>query len=259
MKILLVLLFLSPAATLAQSSFDGTWIIDSSATQLPKKPAIYAVVEGMFRCSGSCIGNTEVKADGREHEIAESAYWDTESVRIVDAYTIEIITKKAGKTLFTETDTVSPDGGTLTQLVRDTTEAEAVTIETLSKRVEQGPAGDHLLSGSWQAYKVNRSKNGSTITYRCTADGFSAETPLGEKFHAKFDGKDYLVEDDPAHAMVSVKLLSPDTVEQTNKRDGKVVGVLRLTVAPDGKTIHATYENKEDNATTSQEMRKQSQ
>ena len=39
--------------------------------------------------------------------------------------------------------------------------------------------------------------NGSIITYRRTADGFSAETPLGENFDAKFDGNFYLVEDDP--------------------------------------------------------------
>jgi len=148
-------------------------------------------------------------------------------------------------------------GGTLTQVVQDTTEALAVTIETLSKRVDPGPAGSHAISGSWQAYKTSRSKNGSTITYGCTADGFSAETPLGEKFDAKFDGKDYLIEDDPAHPRVSVKLLSANTIEQTAKRVGKAVGVLRLTVASDGKTIHATYENKEANTTTSYEMRKQ--
>jgi hypothetical protein len=259
MKILLGLLLWSPAAALAQGPFDGTWIIDSSTTQLPKKPTIYTVAEDRFRCSGSCIGNAEVKADGQEHKIAESAYWDTETVRIVDAYTIEIITKKAGKTLFTETDTVSPDGGTLTQLVKDTTEAEAVTMETLNKRVGQWPAGDHVVSGAWQAYKVSRSKNGSIITYKCTADGFSTETPLSEKFHAKFDGKDYLVEDDPAHTMVSVKRLSHNTVEQTDKRDGKIIGVLRLTVAADGKTIHATYENKEEDTTKSFDMRKQPQ
>ena len=103
---------------------------------------------------------------------------------------------------------------------------------------------------------MSRSKNGSTIKYRCTAHGFSAETPLGEKFDAKFDGKDYLVEDDPAHGMVAVKRLNPNTIEQTNKRDGKVVGVLLLTVAPDGKTIHTTYENKETGTITRSEMRK---
>jgi hypothetical protein len=58
--------------------------------------------------------------------------------------------------------------------------------------------------------------------------------------------------------MVSVKLLRPNMVEQTNKRDGKVVGVLLLTVALDGETIHAAYENKEDSTTTHLEMRKQS-
>ena len=174
----------------------------------------------------------------------------------MDDHTAEIVSKKAGKTMFTEVDTVSPDGGTLTQAVKDTTEAQAVTIETVSKRTDKGPPGSHTISGSWQAYKVNKSKNGSTIHYKCTADGFSAETPLGEKFDAKFDGKFYPVEDDPAHTMVSLRLVNPNTVEQTAKRDGKIVGVLRLTVAPDRVTIHGTYENKEDNTTTGFEMHK---
>ena len=134
--------------------------------------------------------------------------------------------------------------------MKDTTEAQAVTIESLSKRVDHGPTGSHALSGTWQAYKVSKSKIGSTITYRCTADGFSAETPLGEKFDAKFDGKFYPVEDDPGHTMVSLKLINASTVEQTGKRDGKIVSVMRLTVSPDGKSIHGVRENKEDNTTT---------
>jgi hypothetical protein len=183
--------------------------------------------------------NTDIKADGNDQKVPETGYWDTISVRVVDDQTVEIISKKAGKIIFTEVDTVSANGTTLTQLVKDTTEAQTVTIETRSKRVDPGPAGSHVISGSWRAYKISRSENGSIIKYRCTPDGFSAETPLGEKFDAKFDGKDYPLEDDPSHTMVSVRLLSPSTVEQTNKRDGKVVGVLRLAVAPDGKTIQA--------------------
>jgi hypothetical protein len=254
MKILLGLLLLSPVVSFAQSPFDGTWIIDSNTIQPPQKPAVYLLAKGMFRWGG--VG-TEIKADGTGQKVPKTGYWDTISVRVVDDLTVEIISKKAGQTMFTELNTVSADGATLSQVAKDTTESQAVTIETLSKRVAQGPAGSHALSGSWQAYKVNRSKNGSIITYRCTADGFSAETPLGEKFDAKFDGKYYLVEDDPAHTMVSVKLLRPNMVEVTNRRDGKVVGVQRLTVAPDGETIHASYENKEADITTSSEMRKQ--
>jgi hypothetical protein len=59
---------------------------------------------------------------------------------------VEIISKKAGKTMFTEVDTVSADGQTLNQVVKDTTEVQAVTIETVSKRLEQGPNGSHPLS-----------------------------------------------------------------------------------------------------------------
>jgi len=254
MKILLALVLLSPVASLAQSPFDGTWIIDSNASQPPDKPAVFLLAKGMLRWA-----DTEIKADGTDQKVPETGYWDTINIRIVNDHTVEIISKKAGKTMFTEVNTVSPDGDTLTQVVKDTTESQEVTLETLSKRVEKGPAGSHALSGSWQAYKTNRSKNGSTIKYRCTAEGFSAETPLGEKFDAKFDGKDYPVEDDPAHSMVSVKLLNSNTIEQTAKRNGKVVGILHLTVASDGETIHASYENKESNTTTSYEMRKQPQ
>ena len=252
MKLLLALLFLSPVPALAQSPFDGTWTIDADTTQLPQKPATYLLAKGKFRWSGK-----EINADGTDQKVPETGYWDTVSVRVVNDHTVEIISKKAGKTMFTEVDTVSQDGRTLTQLVKDTTEAEAVTIETISKRVEEAPAGSHVLSGSWQAYKIEKSKNGSTIRYKCTAERFSAETPLGEKFDARFDGNYYPVEDDPAHTLVSLRLLSPNSVEQTAKRDGKIVGVLRLTVAPDGKTIHGTYENKEADTTTSFEMRKQ--
>ena len=104
---------------------------------------------------------------------------------------------------------------------------------------------------------MQRSRNGSIIRYKCTADGFSAETPLGEKFDAKFDGKFYRVEDDPGHTFVSLKLIDANTVEQTGKRDGKIISVMRLTVSPDGKSIHGVRENKEDNTTGAFEMHKQ--
>ena len=41
-----------------------------------------------------------------------AAYWDTLNVQVVDAHTVEIIAKKAGKTMLTEVDAISPDGNT---------------------------------------------------------------------------------------------------------------------------------------------------
>jgi len=256
MKTILVLLLLSPVAAFAQSPFDGTWLVNSDTAQLPQKPAVYRLAHGKFRCS-DCMANREIQADGRDQKITETSYSDTVSVRVVDARTVELIAKKDGITMFTEVDTISPDGNTLTQFVRDTTEAEAVTMETRSRRVERGPAGSHAISGCWRVFKSNRSRNGSLIKYKCTVKGFSAETPLGERYNAKFDGKDYPVEDDPGHTVVSVKRISPTSVEITSKRNGKVVGIAHMSVVPDGNSIHVVFEDKESNATRTFDMQKQ--
>src|SRR5262249_40389138 len=139
-----------------------------------------------------------------------SASWTT--------HTVEVTSKKAGKPMFTETDAVSPDGDTLTQEVKDTTGAEAVSFESLFRRSGRAPPGAHVVSGSWQILKQSRSANSTIITYKCTSQGFSAATPLGEKFDAKFDGKFYLIEDDPARTTVAVKRIKANTVEMTNQR-----------------------------------------
>jgi hypothetical protein len=252
MKSLLFLLLFS-AASFGQSPFDGTWLFTAP---LPQEPAVYSLRNGVLRCSG-CMINTEVSADGYDHKVAETPYWDTLNVQIVDALTVEIIAEKAGKPMLTEVDAISPDGSTLTQVVKDTTEAETVTIETHHRRIEKGPDGSHAISGSWRAYETNRSRNGSTIKYKCTLDGFSAETPLGERFSAKFDGKDYPVEDDPGHTMVSAKRLGPDTVQLTSKRNGEIVAIKRMSVAPGGQSIHVTLQDKGGNTITTYDVQKQ--
>ncbi len=99
MKTLLALLLLSPTVLLAQSPFDGTWIIDSNKTQLPEKPAEYLLADSKFQWVG-----TEIRADGTDQKVPETGYWDTKSVRVLDDHTVEIISKKAGKIMFTEVE-----------------------------------------------------------------------------------------------------------------------------------------------------------
>ena len=57
--------------------------------------------------------------------------------------------------------------------------------------------------------------------------------------------------------MVSVKLLSPDTVELTSKRNGEVVAIKRMTVVPGGKSIHVVFKNKEGNTVMAFDMQKE--
>jgi len=253
--LLLVALCLFSAEARSQSPFDGTWVIDTSKNEnlASEKPRVLSVADGVFR-----DGDRRLKADGSDQKVPATGYWDTVSVSIVDDRTVEITSKKAGKPMYTETDTVSPDGNTLTKVMKDTTEAEAVTFVSDFRRIAPAPAGAHAVSGSWQVFKESRSENSTIIKYKCRSQGFTAETPLGEKLEAKFDGKLYEMEDDPGHTMVSVKLINPYTVEQTNVREGKIVFIVTLEVTPDGKAIHATSKSTKDGNVKTWTLHKQS-
>jgi hypothetical protein len=58
--------------------------------------------------------------------------------------------------------------------------------------------------------------------------------------------------------MVSVKLINPYTVEQTNVREGKVAFIVTLEVTPDGKTIHATSKSNDGGSVKAWTLHKQS-
>jgi hypothetical protein len=236
MKRAFLLLLFIPLPANAQSPFDGTWRIDQTSLQLPAAPARFLLLQGAFECSG-CLGDVSAKADGRSHKIPDSAYWNAATVRVINRRCVRITTHKDGKIFYAETDTLSPDGNDLIQFVQDTTEAEAVTTTVRFHRIEKAPPGAHQISGSWQAYKIEKSPNSLIISYKCTKEGFSAETPLGEKYQAKFDGEFVQVEDDPGQTMVAVKRIDERTVETTIKRAGQIAGGSRLTVSVDGQTL----------------------
>ena len=80
----------------------------------------------------------------------------------------------------------------------------------------------------------------------------------GNSYDAKFDGKEYPINGDPGQTMVMLKRVGNDTIEETDKRDGKIVGIFRITVSKDGKTIDAEYNDKQHGTKTTFTMEKQS-
>ena len=62
---------------------------------------------------------------------------------------------------------------------------------------------------------------------------------------AKFDGKDYPVKGDADRDTVSLKKIDDNTIEVTNKKDGKVTNTMKIVVAKDGKsrTNEASFTN----------------
>jgi hypothetical protein len=89
-----------------------------------------------------------------------------------------------------------------------------------------------------------------------TKDGVSSKDMNGVGYDAKFDGKDYPMVGDMAHTMVSVKRLSDHSFEETDKRDGKIESVFRLTVSADGKTAQYTLEDRRHHTTSNGTLHK---
>ncbi len=235
---LLIALFI-PTVAMAQSSFDGTWKIDLSKIELPKKPDVMLLQDGMYQCK-TCIPAVNIKADGQDQKVSGDPYVDSMSIKVVDDHTILETDKKGGKTVGTSTTTVSKDGATATFEFTDSsnTNGAPVTGKGTMTRVEKGPAGSHAISGSWRTSKLdNLSDNALAVTLKVEGDSLHMTNPTGQSFVAKLDGTDAPMKGDPGTTSVSVKRISKDVIEETDKRDGKAISTLKMTASSDGKTI----------------------
>jgi hypothetical protein len=79
-------------------------------------------------------------------------------------------------------------------------------------------------------------------TANFTFDGYDANGKAispGE-ITIKLDGKDYPIEGDPTRDTIAMKKIDDYTMEETNKKGGKVTTITRTVYAKDGKSRTAT-------------------
>jgi hypothetical protein len=188
----------------------------------------------------SVFVGTDIKADGDDQKVIGHPYYDTVAIKVVSDHEVEEMDKKDGKTVATYKMLVSPDGSTMTVEFSDSTSTNAapVTGKGEAVRVAKGPAGSNAISGSWRTTKMeNMSDNGLMWTYKLSGDELSMTSPTGQSYTAKLDGTDAAYKGDPGISSVSVTSMGKDMLEETDKRDGKVISVTKMTVGPDGKTM----------------------
>ncbi len=231
-KLLCVVLWFLPVMLLAQSPFDGTWKTNMAASKLSPKPYVFSVNNGMYDCE-SCVPKINVKADGQDQPVTGQTY-DTIAVQVVDANTIHVTGKKAGKAEFEQTRTASPDGKLLTVASTNYPADGSPSYKAESKltRVSKGPAGSNGASGSWRVQNLNEDASGLTSTWKGGGDSLSMSTPTGMTWEAKLDGKEYPVKGVYAEETVSLKPLSDHSIEATYKRDGKIYASRRSRSHP---------------------------
>ena len=245
MKKLLFVLLLVPVLGWAQSPFDGTWKVDLSKTKLPKKPDVFLLQNGTYECK-SCNPPVSVKADGTFQAISGDPYRDMLMVKAVDDKHVEMASQKGGKDVSKATRTVSDDGNSMTiaWTYYGNPAGGPVSGTDHMKRVAKGPAGANAISGSWRDEKADvATADALTFSFKSGGDSLSYSTPTGQSYTAKVDGTDAPYVGDPGTTSVSLKRIG-DSIEETDKRDGKVITVAKLTVAADGKTMTIDVDDK---------------
>jgi hypothetical protein len=258
MKKLLFLLLLVPVLGWAQSPFDGTWKVDLSKTKLPKKPDVLLVQNGMYECK-TCTPPINVKADGQFQKVSGSPYEDMIKVTVVDDRHVNSEAQKDGKQINSVKRSVSEDGNTLTEewtYYGNPSGGPVSGVDTMT-RVGKAPAGGNAVSGSWREAKSDvATADALLFTYSGGGDSLSMTTPTGQSYTAKLDGKDVPYVGDPGTTSVSLKRIG-DSIEETDKRDGKVISVSKMTVAPDGKTMTIVVADKLHGSTATYVAEKQ--
>ena len=256
----LVLAALLTHVLTAQSSFDGTWKFDMDKVDFSKKPDVFLLQNGMYECK-TCTPPYSIKADGTDQTVSGHPYVDSIAIKVVGDHEIQETDKKDGKVVAISTTNVSPDGGTVKFEFSDSSNTNGgppVTGKGEAVRVAKGPAGSHSVSGSWRTTKIEGlSDNATQVTYKVNGDEVTMTSPTGQTYTAKLDGTDSPMKGDPGITNVSVKMLDKTTLEESDKREGKVIGVFKMTVGGDGKNAKASFEDKLQNRTTNFAMTKQ--
>jgi hypothetical protein len=244
-KLLWVVLWFLPAMLFAQSPFDGTWKTNMASSKLSQKPYEFSVDKGMYDCKSCSPKIKDLKADGQDQPVTGQNY-DTLAVQVVDANTLHVTGKKAGKPMFEQTRTASADGNTLTVSSTNYPADGSASYKAESKwtRVSKGPKGSNGTSGSWRIQNVDEDTAGLTTTWKGDGNMLSMSTPTGESWEAKLDGKEYPVKGTYDNETVSVKPVSDHSIEVTYKRDGKVESIDKITVSADGKQMTTVVDNK---------------
>jgi len=249
-----------PALLSAQSVLDGTWKLDVNKVDFPKKPDVFLLQNGMYSCK-TCTPPYEVKADGTDQAVSGHPYYDTIAIKVVNDHSIEETDKKNGKVVGTSTTTASPDGKTVMFTFTDSSNTNGgppVTGKGEAVLVAKGPTGSNAISGSWRTTKIEGlSDNAIEWTYKVSGDMLAMTNPTGQSYTAKLDGTEAPMKGDPGVTSVQVKMIGKDTLEETDKRNDKVVSVFKLTVASDGKSAKAVAEDKLANRTTEFAVEKQ--
>ena len=232
-----------PAIGTAQSVFTGTWRPDPQIFGPNRAPDVFDFSDGVFSCQ-TCIPPYKIKADGHDQQVTGNPSYDSLSITKLDDRSVRKVGRKGGQTAVESEMVVSDNGQKLTE--RQTIYFMAprpIEFTTHSTRLASGPTGAHAVSGTWRRTDGDVSNHAEDTVFKVTGDTLSMSDRMGRSFSAKLDGTEapYIGSDE--FTSVTLKLIDNHTIEESDKKDGRVVKISRWTVGSDGRTMHVRFDD----------------
>src|SRR5260370_40844806 len=103
-------------------------------------------------------------------------------------------------------------------------------------RGEVSARAESAFDGTWK-FELSTAQFPQKPDVYLLQDGMYSCKTCVPPIEVKADGQDQKVSGYPYFDTISVKILDDHTIEQTNKKDGKVNGTSKTTVSPDGDTL----------------------
>jgi len=228
----------SGAAATSERSFNGRWRIDTASLKGNVPPTTFVLTGGKFKRDG----NEAVEADGQLHRVSGSGYVDEQSISVENDHVIKEVDKVRAKLAYTVEYVVSSDENTLTWHVASFTSpsGQAVTSETVMRRIGSPTKGAHLISGRWERVSVTADSKNEWIM-KLDGNRFSWRTDVGTGYNATIGGKSVKIDGDNSGARAQITRPRPDTIVETDlSAKGRRDAVLTMQLMPDKKTIRAT-------------------
>jgi hypothetical protein len=239
----LMTLALTPLLAASPGAFEGTWRPERQLPGPNSKPEAVQLVGGIYDCRG-CNPPYKIKADGHDQAVPENPIYDSMSISALDPHTVKGVAKKNGTQVGEVIITVSPDGTTKSEKTTLTGVApKPVEVTSRYRRVGDGAPGSHPVSGVWQLIDTDVTNHAEDTTFKITDGKLVMTDQMGGAYAAKLDGTRAPYAGNPRFDAVSIKLVDPKTIEESDLQDGKVAQKRRWSLGADGNSIHATFDD----------------
>jgi len=221
------------AAWAANGPFVGEWKLNPSRSKLTDQMKVESVGSNKYAFDFGA-GIETVAADGTD----QPGYGGTTlAVTVEDPFSWKVVRKKDGHVLLTANWTLSRDGSALSD---DFTSFAPDGSASNLKYVYARTTATSGFAGTWESASVTVNFVLVIKIQPYDGDGLSLISPSADRpRNLRFDGKDYpnFSSNASAGSTYSARQVSENTLEITDKLNGKILDTQQITLSSDLRTL----------------------